>query len=251
MKTNNETFGILGYGFVGKASHLGLLNSGEVAIHDILLGTSMEDLKNSKYVLICIPTSTQEDIATLVEEIITLKKINENCTVILRSTVPVGVCKQIQDKINDKIIYMPEFLRERFWNTDCNRRPLIVAHDNTSLPSWIKSEKIIECTFEDAEVLKMFSNNYAAMRIVFANHFYELSQRVGANYQNVLEMYNHVENDQSYLEADEQLRGFGGKCLPKDLDFLIKSFDDLDLSQSLFDSIKQDNTLWKTTVKKS
>jgi len=56
---------------------------------------------------------------------------------------------------------------------------------------------------------------------------------------------------ESYLEVNEDLRGFGGKCLPKDLDFIINTFNQLGLSQTLFDSVKKDNEQWKITVRES
>jgi UDPglucose 6-dehydrogenase len=250
--TNEQTiFGILGYGFVGKATHIGLLNKQEIAIHDPILNTKMEDLKNSKYIFVCIPTSTDLDIEILIQEIVNLKNQNANCQIIIRSTVPVGTCEKIQNIIQDKILYVPEFLRERHWDQDCFRRPLIVGHDSDSLPKWLQDETIVECSTKDAEVLKMFNNNYAALRVVFANQLFELANRSGADYAKVVDMYSAIKYDQTYFTVDDTLRGFGGKCLPKDLDFLISTFKTLNIEQTLFDAIKYDNTLWPTTVRKS
>ena len=43
-------FGILGYGYVGKGTHLGILDNRPAAIHDTLLGTNRSVLKDSKIV---------------------------------------------------------------------------------------------------------------------------------------------------------------------------------------------------------
>jgi UDPglucose 6-dehydrogenase len=97
----------------------------------------------------------------------------------------------------------------------------------------------------------MLSNNMAAARVVFANHMYELSKAVGADYSNVLNAYLQVNHDQNYLEVTETMRAFGGKCLPKDLDFLIDTFTKLNIPQTYFTAMKEDNQLWPVTVRKS
>lgn len=243
--------GIAGYGIVGKATHKGLLKDGPVIIHDVANGTSIEDLYICNYVFFCIPTDTPASIQLLVDEIKRLKAVNPSCTIVIRSTVPVGTCKSIEQVINDKIYYLPEFLRERIWETDCYNRPIIVGSDNQSVPDWLPKDECVFCSLEEAEVIKMLSNNMAAARVVFANHFYELSNKVGANYDNVLNAYLKVNHDQHYLEVSEQLRAFGGKCLPKDLDFLIGTFSSLGIPQTYFTAMKEDNQLWPVTVRKS
>ena len=243
--------GIAGYGIVGKATHKGLLNNETVIIHDIITGTTIEDLYVCNYVFFCIPTDTDASIQLLVEEIRRLKVANPNCKIVIRSTVPVGTCQMIEQFINDKIYYLPEFLRERVWETDCLNRPIIVGSDHQKIPPWLSVQECIFCTLEEAEVIKMLSNNMAAARVVFANHMYELSKAVGADYNNVLNAYLQVNHDQNYLEVTETMRAFGGKCLPKDLDFLIDTFAKLKIPQTYFTAMKEDNQLWPVTVRKS
>lgn len=245
-------FGIVGYGIVGKATHKGILNNTKkIKIHDIKNNTSINDLKLCKYVFFCTRTDNYEDIDRLIKEILSLKEINKNVIPIVRSTVPLGFCNYIESKINEKIIYMPEFLRDRCWEEDCSNRPLIVGHNNIKLPNFLLNEQIVECDLNTAELLKMFSNNFASLRITFANHMYDLSKVYNADYDKVVDLYNQVKVNQSYLEVNKDLRGFGGKCLPKDLDFIIDTFNKNNLDQLLFDAIKRDNVKWEITVRKS
>jgi UDPglucose 6-dehydrogenase len=243
--------GIAGYGIVGRATHVGLLNNSTVIIHDTSTNTSIEDLYICNYVFFCIPTDTDASIQLLVQDIKRLKVVNPNCKIVIRSTVPVGTCRMIEQVISDKIYYMPEFLRERVWETDCRNRPIIVGSDNQSVPSWLLGDQCIFCSLEEAEVIKMLSNNMAAARVVFANHMYELSNAVGADYKSVLAAYLQINHDQNYLEVTEDMRAFGGKCLPKDLDFLISTFSKLNIPQTYFTAMKEDNQLWPVTVRKS
>ena len=62
-------FGILGYGYVGKATHKGLLNDEKAIVHDITFNTEREILKDADTIFVCIPTATQTDITIVISEI--------------------------------------------------------------------------------------------------------------------------------------------------------------------------------------
>jgi UDP-glucose 6-dehydrogenase len=208
---NDKKIGIVGYGFVGRATHRGILNDMPVTIHDITRNTVLSDLQNVDIAFFCIPTDDQEDINQLLHEINELKQLNKECKIIIRSTVPLGTCKIIQNAIQDKIMYIPEFFRQRSWESDCNRRPLILGHNGLNVVEWIGNDEFLECSLEEAELIKMFNNNIAALKIVFANHFYDLAKHSGCNYDLITSLFLQVGHDQTYIEANEDLRGFGGK----------------------------------------
>lgn len=239
-------FGILGYGFVGKATHYSLLQNQETTIHDVQLGTSLSALYDAETIFICLPTADQDDIDNLITEIGKIKSKNPFCQFILRSTVPVGTCRLIQERLEIKLIYIPEFLRQRFWQSDCQRRPIIVGSEKAELPIWLELEEKIRCSLEEAELIKMFANNFASIRIAFANLFYDLSQHVGADYNVIKDAFFQVEPNQTYLEVPghDGTRGFGGKCLPKDLDFLLDTLDKNNIDNSWLKNIKDLNKEW-------
>lgn len=240
-------FGILGYGYVGKATHKGLLKDQKAIVYDIMFDTDKSIIHAADTVFICIPTNTNEDIQKIISEIKDLQNHNPNIKVIIRSTLPLGACSKIQKEVGP-IIYIPEFLRERYWDTDCYKRPLIVGCNNKNLiPSWLEDEEIHVCTTTEAELVKMFANNFAIMRIAFANVFYDLAESVGADYDNVKDMFFEVKQNQSYMEVPghDGTRGFGGKCLPKDLDFLIATLEEHKIDQNWFKHIRELNKGWK------
>ena len=221
-------FGILGYGYVGKATHKGLLNN------------------TNDTVFVCIPTATQTDINIVISEIQQIQEFNLSATFIIRSTLPLGSCERMQKEVGD-IIYIPEFLRERHWETDCFKRPLVVGSDNKSLPQWLLDEEIKTCSTKEAELIKMYSNSLNVTKIAFANVFYDLAESVGADYSKVLDMYLDVQHSQTYLDVPghDGTRGFNGKCLPKDLDFLIDTLEDHNINQNWFKHIRELNKGWK------
>jgi UDPglucose 6-dehydrogenase len=239
-------FGILGYGYVGKATHLGLLNNQKCIVHDTIFESKRTILKDADTIFVCIPTATQADINTVISEIAQIQEFNPSATFIIRSTLPLGACKRIQEYVGD-IIYIPEFLRERYWETDCLKRPLVVGSDGVILPEWLLHEDIKICSTQEAELVKMYSNNFAVMRIAFANVFYDLAQDINADYSKVLDMYLDVQQDQTYMEVPghDGTRGFGGKCLPKDLDFLIETLDEKGIDQNWFKHIRELNKGWQ------
>ena len=247
MTLESTKFGILGYGYVGKATHLSLLKNRPIVIHDPILNTSKTNLKNSEYIFVCIPTPTHEDVTILIDEIRFLIRQNPKTQIIIRSTLPIGTCDEIEQQLKIQVLYMPEFLRERFWSEDCFHRPLIVGHNNVVIPQWLSDEKIEQCSTAEAELVKMFSNNFAVMRIAFANLFYDLSQKVGADYEQVKKLYFQIEHDQTYMEVPghDGTRGFGGKCLPKDLNFIIDSLDNHAIDNNWFKNIRELNKEWQ------
>jgi UDP-glucose 6-dehydrogenase len=93
----------------------------------------------------------------------------------------------------------------------------------------------------------MFSNNIAVMKIAFANLFYDLSQQVGADYDKIKKMYFQIAHNQTYMEVPghDGTRGFGGKCLPKDFDFIIDSLDSHNIDNDWFKNIRDLNTEWQ------
>lgn len=240
-------FGIMGYGYVGKATHLGVLKNQSVTIHDKILFTDITILKDCQNIFICIPTSTQQEIILLKNEIKKLISQNSNVQIIIRSTVPIGTCDMIEKELGINLIYIPEFLRERFWEEDCKKRPLIIGHNGINLPEWLSFEENNECKLAEAEMVKMFSNTFATVRIAFANVFYDLSKNLEVDYNLIKSMYFKVAQDQTYMEVPgyDGTRGFGGKCLPKDLDFLIDTLDEKNLNSFWFKNIRELNQEWQ------
>lgn len=239
-------FGIIGYGFVGQSTHKGLIYNAEVSVHDIKYHTDISVLSETDVVFCCLPTDDRNDIAQLITELKDLKETNSSAQIVLRSTVPVGTCNRIEQETDSSIIYIPEFLRERFWETDCMRRPVIVGNNSASMPKFLENIEKEFCSLEEAEILKMFSNNYATLRIAFANSFYDLSQKQNGDYNKIKNMFFKIQQDQTYMEVPghDGKRGFGGKCLPKDLDFLIETLDTLEIDSRIFKYIREQNEVW-------
>jgi UDPglucose 6-dehydrogenase len=100
----------------------------------------------------------------------------------------------------------------------------------------------------EAELTKYFSNTYKAMRVTFANAFYNLCQTMGSDYDKVRDAFLfHGVGDGHYLKVNKQYGGFGGTCLPKDSKALAKLVDDLGLPMDIFKVIVSDNDKFTKT----
>lgn len=254
--------GIIGYGVVGEACAKGYEYLGhKLTIHDLKLGTKIEDMLVTEILFICVPSPSKNDnscdisnVELCVKE---LKHINYRGVICIKSTVEPGSTSMLSKKYNIDLCFVPEFLRERkafvdfvenhdllaIGSEDKHQQGLIIeAHGD--LP---KSIKFLSPT--EAELLKYFSNSLNALKIIFANNFFEFSKFLEADYSNILDAY--LERDlaaSDYLMVNESLRGYGGPCLPKDVKALIALTKKLNLPFELFSAIDHDNQQIETTV---
>lgn len=262
QKKKNMRIGIIGYGVVGKACADGYRYLGhKVAVHDLKLDTKIEDLLLTDILFICVPSPSKEDFScdiSNVESCINeLKEINYKGVICIKSTVEPGSTLKLSKKYNLDLCFVPEFLRERQALTD-----FIENHDLLAIGSTIKKQqdliikahghlpaniKLLNST--EAELLKYFSNSFNAMKVIFANNFYELSNLLGADYTKILDAYlERVLSTSDYLIANEKMRGYGGPCLPKDVRALIALTKKLKIPFDLFNAIDHDNQQIETTV---
>jgi len=254
--------GIIGMGVVGSANSTGFeYLRHKVFQHDLKFDTNIYNVSNTDVVFLCLPTPAVEGACetTIIETIIKeLVEINYKGIICIRSTVEPGFTEGMINKYpNMSICCAPEFLRERAAEDDFinNHRLLAVGTDDPyifkkiveahgHLPKVIK-----QLTPTEAEILKYFNNSYAALRIVFANIFFELCEKFDCDYSQVKDAYVHTGKTKNiYLDVNKNLRGYGGMCLPKDVEALVHTLRKNDLYFNLIDSVKQDNEKFKTTV---
>jgi UDP-glucose 6-dehydrogenase len=81
----------------------------------------------------------------------------------------------------------------------------------------------MRCTSsETAELSKYMENAFLAAKVAFCNEFYDLAEAWGIDYDDLRELWlldPRVGRSHTFVRGDE--RGFGGKCLPKDLSALV------------------------------
>jgi hypothetical protein len=70
-----------------------------------------------------------------------------------------------------------------------------------------------------AEIVKYAVNSYYAFKVIYANTLYDLCRQIGANYDVVRAGLTHDSRiiDSHFDVMHGGFRGYGGKCLPKDV----------------------------------
>jgi UDPglucose 6-dehydrogenase len=256
--------GIIGLGIVGEAVKHGFEKLGhKVKVHDIKLDTSIEDVLDTEIVYLCVPTPQSEDgkCNTSILEGVIEDLIEDNDyqgIVAVKSTIVPGTTRTLQERYdNQKICHVPEFLRERAAISDFtdNHDICIIGTDDAEVFEKVKEshgyfpQKFIQLSPTEAEISKYFNNVYNATLITFANAFYELCQAKGADYTKIksaMVQREHISN--KYLDCNENLRGFGGMCLPKDTSAISALMKEIGLPITLFEAVVNDNKNYETTV---
>lgn len=256
--------GIIGVGIVGSAVKLGFEKLGHrVLSHDIKDDTRIEDVLGAEVIYLCVPTPRSDSgrcdtsiIEAVVEELVDVHHYQG--VIALKSTVEPGTTRRLQAAFeNDKICHVPEFLRERVAVADFieNHDICIIGTASDEVFEIVKEshghypKTFIRLDPTEAEIAKYFNNVYNATLITFANAFYEVCQVLGADYgkiKNAMVQRDHI--SKKYLDCNDNLRGFGGMCLPKDTSAIASLVKEHGLPIALFEAIVNDNKNYKTTV---
>ena len=255
--------GIVGLGVVGKAVEHGFIKLGhKVYVHDIKLETKISNLISCEVIYVCVPTPRDHDGScdiSIVQEVMDdLSSLKFDKHVCIKSTVTPGTTRELIDEYPDlSISFVPEFLRERCALVDFveNHDVCIIGTHSEEAYEAIKEshghfpERFVHLTPTEAEFAKYFNNVYNATLITFANSFYEVCKNMGASYQNVKNAIVHRKNISNvYLDCNDNLRGFGGMCLPKDVSAIASLSKKLDINVDFFDDILRENDKYEVTV---
>lgn len=212
-----------------------------------------ESIPNSQAVFICVGTPPSKNgeadltfLFSAVEE--TAKNLKDYTLVVIKSTFPIGFENDLEGivkkhaKVEFEFAASPEFLKEGTAMEDAFHPDRIVIGTSSKkaqkilleLHGALPGERII-CDMRSAQLIKYASNAFLATKISYANALANISEKVGADVEKVLEG----------VGADKRIGhafmkpgvGYGGSCLPKDVLAFIAQANAFDYNFDLLRSV--------------
>ena len=256
--------GIVGQGFVGLAVKIGFEPHYELETYDkydkdkSTCDNLFDLVMECDVMFVCVPTPMNKDGSChtdIVEEVIT--EINEivletesypyhiKPIVVIKSTVPPGTTDRLHSKNRGiDVIFNPEFLTEMNFIEDFKNQNRIILggiRRGTSLLRQVYSKvfphaTIVKTGAKHAEMVKYFTNCFLATKVSFANEMKVLCDKIGIDYDKVVEYATYdkrLGKSHWAVPGPDGDYGFGGHCLPKDISAIVNGYDDMELLQAV------------------
>jgi UDPglucose 6-dehydrogenase len=231
--------GIIGLGAVGSAVRHALSFYHSSVGYDIKGEGSWNEILKTQAVFICVSTPEGEDgrlDCSAVDDVLSrLEGSNYSGICVIKSTVGVGYTDSAARRFPRlRLIYMPEFLREKsnftwFVNPD---RVVISGQEHDvdevlELFTWVdgldETVPVLRMSHIDAEIGKLAHNAYIATKVGFTEEIEKISREHGADPNQVMSVIHADRRVKSREHLRPGLGPYGGTCVPKDTRELINA----------------------------
>jgi UDPglucose 6-dehydrogenase len=242
--------GIVGRGFVGGAMYENFKDCFDVAVWDSVeekrtLNSFESFVDSSDIIFICVPTPMKDSgecDTSIVEDVVKkIANLDRRKYVVIKSTVTPGTTERLAADNNMVIGFNPEFLTEANAYNDFRYQPLIIlGADDTGLGTVMAQiyyefnakvdnvAHVIQRSTKEAELFKYLANSFLATKVIFANEFKKLCDKVDVDYGRIAEVAvldKRLGHTHWRVPGPDGKLGFGGSCFPKDTSALISYAD--------------------------
>ena len=240
----------------GSEPHIAKMLSKHIFRNFIVSENPSEAIQNSEYIFLCVGTPCAEDgsadLAAIASCISLIKRfVHKDAApkcVIIKSTVPPGTTDSIIDYYfgNSEEYYVisnPEFLREgHCWEDFMEPDRIVVGTNNATARAKMDIlykpflSPVHYTTPSEAEFIKYLSNSLLATMISFSNEMAHIAESIGTI---------DIKEAFTILHEDKRLKGsgiasyiypgcgYGGYCLPKDVQAFISVAESMKFSPPL------------------
>lgn len=240
-----------------------------VSAERLFFDFSYESVRDAKIVFLAVGTPSLESGETNLDYIKdaakqTAQLISSGTVVVIKSTVPVGICGQLEKLMREEtdkrfhIVSNPEFLKEGTAVEDFMRpdRVIIGGSNNDAMetvselyaPLVRQGNPIFKMSNLSAEITKYASNCFLATKISFINEIARLCDATGAEIEEVRQgMISDPRIGRHFLYPGA---GYGGSCFPKDVESLIHTAKGLGVELEVLRSVMRVNDTQKLVMYK-
>jgi UDPglucose 6-dehydrogenase len=227
--------GIVGLGHVGRITQRYFPDAFIYDIDPAITSVSRREIATCDFVFICVPTPRLPDGSGSYSEVEEVLSWLKGTTCVIRSTVPPGTSDELMRRLKIDLLVWPEYvgewdyadrssLAEQGFPAMLIGGPPVLRRQLVELlaPRLGAETRFLQASATEVEVAKYMENAWLAMQAIFANDFFELCECLDIDYWTVRELWGsdpRVSLTHTAVKRNE--RGFGGRCLPKDLDALL------------------------------
>ena len=260
--------GIIGQGYVGTAIKSGFEKHYEIETYDKYDESKstcklFDLVAECEVIFVCVPTPMNsngschtdivESVIKEVDEWVSRYHKDTNPIVVIKSTVPPGTTDRLHKKYkNINVIFNPEFLTESNFLEDFKNQTRIIlggTRKGTNILRQVYSKvfpsaTIVKTGSKTAEMVKYFVNSFLGTKISFANEMKQICEGVSIDYDKVVEYATYDERlGKSHwaVPGPDGSLGFGGHCLPKDINALISVAHELGIVPEVLESVIETN----------
>ena len=243
---------IIGAGAVGRAMQQVFPDA---VMYDEPLGLGTREAVNAcRVAFVCVPTPPDPSGAcdtSIVESTVAWLACE---TIVVRSTVAPGTTARLARESGKRVVFQPEYgpgetpdhpyadTRDIGWAILGGPRewtgPVVDLYQHV-----LSSSVVIQQTDSTtAELAKYMENAFLATKVMFCNEFYDIAQALDVEYHELRELWlldPRMGRSHSWVHPED--RGFGGKCLPKDLDALLRAAEDLGVTPAMLAAAAEAN----------
>jgi len=152
-------------------------------------------------------------------------------------------------------LFNPEFLSEKTAESDfINPDRQIIGFTKKSYPYAQEVLRLIPqspydviCTSGEAEIAKYVNNFHGALMVMFANFFYDICQKINADFdvvKGISTASKWVGSPMGRMYWDvwhKGKRGYGGSCFPKDINSLINWCKENGINTEIIEATQKSN----------
>ena len=242
---------IAGYGFVGKAYELLFKNHRrEIVIHDPPKGMTA-DLKNTSAVVVCVPTPQSQDGTCDMSAVYDIvEQCNDFTPILIKSTISLQGWHELKERFpNHKLCFSPEFLRAANFMSDVQDMDHVILSGDTDYwrdqysYNWAHI-KINIVSPEEAIAIKYFRNAFLATKVSFFNEIYDFCKAYGIDFNQVrggVGSDKRIGDSHTYVWPEDNVRGWGGFCFPKDTSALLKMAEEKNINLNTLEAAVEYN----------